>query len=172
MITGSHGRRPAEVVALERVQQLVDVSALEAAEVVNVVEVARGRADEHQCREQLGHGDRGGHPDHRRNGVPNEDDVTQSELVTDLHHVIGVAVQRGIAVRVVRGEIRVAGADVVEQGDAMIIYEVRDQAPPHALVAAEPVRHEEHRGVFRPEGRDAVPFPVRPRGRRYPAQTR
>ena len=48
MITGRHGARPAEEVAVERLQQPVDVLGGEAADVALVVDVARRRADEHE----------------------------------------------------------------------------------------------------------------------------
>ena len=137
-------RRPAEVVAVERVEQPVDVLGREAADVVLVVDVARRGPDEHERCEQLRPLDGGEHADHRADGVPDEDHVPEPELVADLEHVLGVAVERGVALRVVGGQVGAARADVVEEDDPMIVREGGRDEPPHVLVAPEPVR-EEHR---------------------------
>ena len=96
-----HRARPAEVVALERLEQPVDVLAREAADVALVVDVARRRPDEHEAAEALGLLRRRQHADHRADRVADEHDVAQVELLADLEDVLGVALERGVALRVV-----------------------------------------------------------------------
>ena len=58
-----------------------------------------------------------------------------------------VAVERRVALGIVRGEIGLARADVVEQDDPVVVLERgRDEAP-HVLVAAEAVREEHGLGA-------------------------
>ena len=73
-----HRARPAEVVALQRLEQALDVLAVEAADVAVVVEVAGGGADEDEPGEALGLLGGGERADHRADGVPDEDDVASA----------------------------------------------------------------------------------------------
>ena len=75
---------------------------------------------------------------------PTKIDVAQVERVADVEHVLRVAVERRVALGVVRREVGLARADVVEQDDPVVVLERgRDEAP-HVLVAAEAVG-EQHR---------------------------
>ena len=121
-----------------------DVVAAEPADVAVVVDVPRVRADHHQRAEQLRRLLQRQDADHRADRVPDEDDVGELQLAADLDDVGGVAAQRGVLLRVVGREVGVAGADVVEEHDAVVDGEVRGDEPPHRLVAAEAVR-EQHR---------------------------
>ena len=70
-----HRRGPAQVVAVQRLQQLVDVLAAEPAAVAVVVDVAGRGRHQHQRGEPLRRPPRGQHPDHRADRVPDEHDV-------------------------------------------------------------------------------------------------
>ena len=96
-----HRARPAEVVAVQRLEQALDVLAREPADVVPVVDVARRRADQDEPLEPLRllHG--GEHADHRADRVADEHHVGQVELTADLEHVVGVALERAVPVAVV-----------------------------------------------------------------------
>ena len=189
MIDRRHRPGPAEEVALQRLEQLLDVGAAEAAAVRVVVDVARRRADEHQRADPPGLADRGQHADHRADRVPDEDGVGQVERAAQLQHVVGVGVERAVPLRVVGRQVRAAGADVVEQDHAMVGLERGRDEPPHPLVAAEPVR-EQHRAGVRdpglgdvmtlgdahasdntPRSREAVQRPRRRPGRGMPGRS-
>ena len=92
-MTGRHRLGPAEVVALQRIEQLVDVSAREAAPVTVVVEVARRRGEQDELGEPVRVRGDGEHADHRGDRVADEDDVAQVELAHELEDVVGVTVQ-------------------------------------------------------------------------------
>ena len=143
----SHRAGPAEIVAVERLEQTIDVCAGEAPDVVAVVDVARGRADQHEPAEPLrllaGRED----PDHRAHGVAHEDDVLEVKGTADLQDVVGVAPQVGVSVRVERRQVGPAGSHVVEEDDPMGVLEGRGDEAPHVLVAAEPVREQHGRAV-------------------------
>ena len=100
-------------------------SRAEAADVALVVDVARRRADQDERAEALRLARRGQHADHRAHRVADEDHVGELELAADLEHVVGVAVERGVALRVVGRQVRAAGADVVEEHDAVVGLERR-----------------------------------------------
>ena len=149
--------RPAEVVAVERLEEALDVFAREAARVIAVVDVARRGPDQHELCEPIRFLHGGEDPDHRAHGVPDEDQIVQLELAADLEHVVGVTLERPVLEAVVRREVRAAGADVVEEDDAVFVLERRGDVPPHVLIAAEPV-HEHHRlGPDRAGQNDVVP---------------
>jgi hypothetical protein len=94
--------RPAEVVAVHRLEQLVDLLLGEAAAVVAVVDVPRARADEHEPVEQLRPLRRGERTDHRAHRVADEDDRRQVERLDDLDDVLRVALEPSVADGVVR----------------------------------------------------------------------
>jgi hypothetical protein len=93
--------RPPDVVLVHRLEQSLDVRALEAADVRRVVDVARRRSDEDEMREALRLTPRREHADHRAHRVSDEDHVLQLELVADVEHVLYVAVEAGVALRIV-----------------------------------------------------------------------
>jgi hypothetical protein len=76
--------------------------------------------------------------------MPDEDHVGEVELTADLENVLGVAVERRIAIGIPGRQVGATEAHVVEEHHTMIFRERGPDVPPHALVAAVPVR-EEHR---------------------------
>ena len=69
--------------------------------------------------------------------MADEDGVLQVQLSADLDHVIGIAGQARIFGPVVGAKVRAAGADVVEQDSAEILFERGRHESPHVLVATE-----------------------------------
>src|SRR5581483_9317850 len=86
-------RRPAEIVAVERLEEAFDVLAREAATVALLVDVPRRRPDEHELPEPVGLANGREDADHRAHGMPDEDDVPELELATDVEHVARIPVQ-------------------------------------------------------------------------------
>ena len=143
--------RPPDVVLLHHLEQPLDVGALEAADVVRrIVDVARRGADHDEPLEEFGLAIRREHADHAAHGVADEDHVVQIELVANVEHVLRVALERCVALGVVRGEIGLSRADIVEEDDAVVVLERRSHEAPHVLVATEAVC-EEHRLRALPE---------------------
>ena len=163
-----HRARPAEVVAVQRLQQPVDVLGREPADVLAVVDVARRGTDQHQPAEALRLAIGGEHADHRADRVADEHDVRQVERVADLQDVVGVAAQVAVAVGVEGPEVRPAGADLVEQHDAVGGLEGRRDEPPHVLVAAEAVGEQHRRPVRVARRRSRCYGRVRPRAHTVP----
>jgi hypothetical protein len=146
-----HRARPAQVVAVQRLQHGLDVAGVEAPDVVAVVDVARRRPDQDELREPLRLLDRGEDADRRADRVADEDDIPQVQLVDDLEDVLGITVEGGVPLLVVGAEVGPAGADVVEEHHPMGVQERGRDGAPHVLVAAVAVR-EHHRLALCPAG--------------------
>ncbi len=116
----------------------------EAADVGVVIDVPGRRAHQHQLGEAVGLGGGGEDADHGGDGVADEDHIGQVELAADLQHVLGVAPQRPVPVRVVGRQVRAAGAHVIEEHHLESVLEPGSDEPPHVLVAPEAVG-EDHR---------------------------
>ena len=99
-----HRARPAEVVAVQRVQQPVDVRLAEPADVVVVVDVARRGADQHQPREALGLAVAASTPIIALTECPTKTTSRELERAADLDHVLGVACSERVRVGVVRAD--------------------------------------------------------------------
>ncbi len=136
------------MIAVQEVQQLVDLALAEAPDIVGVVDVAGRGAHQHEIVEQLRRRLGRQHTDHRADRVADEDAAFDIERAGDLHHVFRIARQRGVLQRIIGREVRAAGPDVVEQHHAEAILEVRRHEAPHVMVAAEPMR--EHHGAVAP----------------------
>ena len=152
-----HRRRPAEIVAVQRLQQLVDVRTAEAAPVGVVVDVAGGGGEQHELGEEVRLTVRGQDADHRAHRMPDEDHLPQVQLAADLPYVVRVAVQGRVPLLPPGREVRAARTHMVEQHDPEPLGEDRSHQTPHVLVAAEPVRQHDHRSVRGPEFHDVVP---------------
>jgi hypothetical protein len=137
-----HRRRPAEVVAFERLQQLVDVHPGKATDVARVVQVSRRWPHQHQRLEASRVAGTGKHADHRAHGVTDEDHVLELQLATDLQDILRVAIERAVLFAIVGSHIGPASADVIEQHDAEAVLEGRRHEAPHVLIAAETVREQ------------------------------
>ena len=106
-----HRARPAEEVALHRLQQLLDVRRAEAADVPVVVDVARRGPDQHQLADRLRRPRGREDADHRADRVARRTPrPASSSARQDLDHVVGVAVSERVALGVVGGEVRPSGA--------------------------------------------------------------
>jgi hypothetical protein len=140
---------------LHHVQQPLDVAALEPAHVRRVVHVARRRPDEDQPLEALRLAVGREHAHHAAHRVRHEDHVAQVEGVHHVQHVLRVPVERGVAGAVVRGEVALPRAHVVEQHHPVVVFERRRHEAPHVLVAPEAVR-EEHGLRAAPRDADVV----------------
>ena len=91
---------------------------------------------------QLGLAIRGEHADHAAHRVADEDHVLADRARDRRRARPRVAVERRVALGVVRREIRLARAHVVEEHDAVVVLEGGRDEPPHVLIAAEAVREE------------------------------
>ena len=80
---------------------------------------------------------------------PTKTPPSHIQRAAEFDHVVGVAVERGVLLRVVGREVGAAGADVVEQERAELALEGGSHEAPHVLVAAEAVG-EDHRPGDRP----------------------
>jgi hypothetical protein len=88
--------------------------------------------------------------------VPDEHHIGEAQLVADLEHVIGVALQRRIAVAAEGSNIRAAGADVIEEHDSVAVGERGPDVAPHVLIAAESVCEEHGLSAGEPVLADVV----------------
>lgn len=132
-----HAARPAEVIRIHRLQQFVDVFVAEAADVIAVVDVARRRTDHHLRHEALRRLDGGQQADHGADRMADEDHRAAGERIEDLEQVVGIALQAGVLVAAVGGQVGAAAADQVEGDDAEAVLVGRREEAPHGLVAAE-----------------------------------
>lgn len=139
-----HGARPAEMIAVEELEQLLDLVAGEAADIIAVVDVARRGADEHQRVEQLGRRLRREDADHRAYRMPDENASGHARRSGDLDDVVRITLERAVTRRIVSGRLGAAGPGMVEQERLEPVLEGRSDEPPHILVAAEAVG-EHHR---------------------------
>ncbi len=139
-----HVARPAEVIALEGGEQFIDVSTLEAADVIAVVHVARRRADHHVADDAARPLEIGQHADHGADRMTDEDRRSGGELIQQFVDVVRISVQRVVLRAVVGRQVGLAAADVVEAQSAEPLLEGRCQQAPHVLVAAEAMG-EDHR---------------------------
>jgi hypothetical protein len=87
--------------------------------------------------------------------VAHEDDVFELQLLADLQHILGVAVERAVFRPVVSRHVRGARADMVEEHHAEVVLEGRRDEPPHVLITTEAVR-EQHRFLAATGGPDVV----------------
>ena len=124
------------MVAVEEVEQALDVLLLEPADVVAVVDVARRGADQDQPVEPLRLPDGGEHADHGAHRMADEDDVRQVQLAADRQHVVGVAIERAVSRRIEGGGVGLPVPDMIEEDDLVAVLEGRRDEPPHVLVAA------------------------------------
>ena len=140
---------PADVVHFHQRQQALEVGPVEAAVVVRgMVQEAGIRAEQHQTLEQVRAGDRGQQADVAADRMRDQRDAAQPQRVADLDHVLGVAIEPGIALAVERGRIGLAAADIVEQHLAVRVLECPRDPVPHVLVAAEAVAIQDHGAVL------------------------
>ena len=77
--------------------------------------------------------------------MADEDHRPAADGVDQLDHVVGIALQAGVLAVVVGRQVRMPGADQVEQYHAVITREAGRQLAPHVLVAAEAVREHQRR---------------------------
>ncbi len=135
----SHGRRPAEVIRIQFVEQGMNIVVLESALVLPRVDVFRRRPDEYQGSETGPISDRRKNADHGTDRVPDIHGVRQFQGVHDLDNVVGIPVKGVVLCEVVRFRIGVTRPDVVEQDHFVISCEGGCDVTPHALAAAESV---------------------------------
>ena len=154
-----HGRGPAQVVVAQRLEELLDVRPAEPPAVVAVVDVARRRGHEHQLGEPLRLESRREHADHRADRVPDEHHLAQIQLPAQLRHVLGVAVQRRVALRIPGAAIRATRADEVERDHPEHLGQPRRHQPPHVLITPEAVGEHHHPPRGRSCLHDMVPGP-------------
>jgi hypothetical protein len=132
-----HATGPAEVIGLERLEEFVDVVAVEAADIVAVVDVARRWPDHDLGHEAFRRLDGGEQADHGADRMADEYHRSGRTFVEDLEQVVGVAVQRAVLAAVVGAEVGAAAADQVEGDGAETLAEGGGDESPHGLVAAE-----------------------------------
>ena len=89
--------------------------------------------------------------------MAHEDGVLQVQFASDLDHIVGIAGKRRILAGIVGRKIGAAGADMVEQHDLEVPFELRRHEPPHVLIAAEAVG-EDHGSVAGATDVHVVPF--------------
>ena len=86
----------------------------------------------------------GKNADHAAHRMADENRVAEIESVTDVEHVLGVSVERRIPLGVVSGEVGIAGANIIEENNPIVVRECGHDEAPHVLVAAKAVC-EKHR---------------------------
>ena len=86
------------MIALEGLQHLVDVAAIEPSDIALIVDVTRGGTDHHQSSESLGRGDRRQGADHRTHRVTDENHVVQVERFDDGDDIGCIALERAVLV--------------------------------------------------------------------------
>ena len=59
------------------------------------------------------------------------------QFTSDFHEVVGIAVKRSILRRIVGAEIRLSGANMIEENRSELAAELRLDEAPHVLIAAE-----------------------------------
>jgi hypothetical protein len=62
--------------------------------------------------------------------------ILEIELPTNLHHIVGITVERSVFLRVVSRDIGLAGTNMIEQHGLEPIFEGRRYETPHILVTA------------------------------------
>ena len=142
-----HGAGPAQVVAVEGVEQVVDVVALETADIFLGIDIAWRWANHHVCgnaarEETVGEG-----ADHRADRVAHQNHRALGVGVDNLVQVMGIAIQAAVFGFVERTQVRQAGADQVIQHHAKAFEKVRCQGIPHGLVATKAVGKHQRRGT-------------------------
>ncbi len=98
-----HRARPAHVVAVEKVEQLVHLRLAKAADVVRVVDVAWRGPNQDEVVEELRRALGGEHADHGAHRVADEHAATDAELAAELDDVAGVALEGAVFRGVVGG---------------------------------------------------------------------
>jgi len=141
--------RPRQLVALHRVEDALDLGALEAAEVVRrLVDEARRGAQQHQALEAPGlHGARE-QADDAADRMADVGDALQAEGVEDVEQIERVAVQRAVPAVGVGAAVGAAEADVVEVDHSCMRGEGRGHEAPGALVRAEAVAEDQRLGAL------------------------
>ena len=153
---GRHRARPAQVIAVQRLEQPFDVLPAEPADIASVVDVTGGRSDQDELLEAVRLLEGREHPDHRAHRVPDEDRAGEPQLAADLEHVGGIPLERSVLAPVVGGGVRLAGAHVVEEDHPVFILEGGSDEPPHVLVAAEAMREDHGLAPFGARELDVV----------------
>jgi hypothetical protein len=132
------------MIAVQEVEETVDILALEPADVITIVDVARRWTNQHEPLEAVRLLDGGENADHSAHRMADEDSVCQVELATDLQYVLRVAVQGIMPRPIISRGIRLPMTNMVEQNDLVAVRKGRRDEPPHVLVAAISVS-EDHR---------------------------
>jgi hypothetical protein len=76
----------------------------------------------------------------------------RADFVHDLQDIVGIAAERSVLLPAVGRQIRFTGADVIEENDAVVIFEGGNEKAPHSLIASISMREKNR---FRP-----VPYDV------------
>ena len=132
--------RPAKMVLVKRPEQTLYLRPGKPANIVVVVYVAGRGSHKDERLESFRPPDGGKDTDQRAHGVPDEDYGSSLNRVDNVEDISGVPVECSIFLPAVLGQIRIAGADVIEKHNAVAIDEGRDDEAPHCLIATIPVR--------------------------------
>jgi hypothetical protein len=128
------------MITFQGIKQALHIRTLHSPLIIARVDIAGGRADHRQRLEAIGSVDGGECANHRAYRMPHEMNVSQAELFHDFEHIQTVSAERAVAACTECRRIRAARAHVIEQDYLVLIQEGRINMPPHALVAAVPMR--------------------------------
>lgn len=101
-----HGSRPSDVIALQCVEQAVDIRLLHPSVILSGIDVAGRRTDHGQSLERLRLSDSGQSADHGTDRVADKVDLLQAEFVDDLQDVLRIAAEGAVAGLVKSGGVR------------------------------------------------------------------
>jgi nucleotide-binding universal stress UspA family protein len=76
--------------------------------------------------------------------MPDQHGAAEVEGQADVEEIGRVSIERGVARRIVRAQVRSPRPDIVEQDDAILVGERRGHEAPHVLITAEAMG-EDHR---------------------------
>jgi hypothetical protein len=147
---------PADEILVHGLEQSLDIGALESANVRRIVHISRRGANHHQAMKALWtflHRQAADDAAHR---VTHQDHIVKAQRIDDIDDILSVTVQAAIPISVVSRPIRLSIADVVEQHDAVLVFERGSNESPHVLVATKAVCEQD--GLrSAPERCDVVP---------------
>jgi len=111
---GSHIARPAQIVIIECLKQILDVASIETADVATFVDERRRWSDHDVGGKQFGSLDGSKHSDHRADGMAHINDRGLRIARDDFKNIVGVAVKRSVLAVIVERQIRVAAPHQIE----------------------------------------------------------
>jgi len=120
-----HGLSPTERIAIEKVQQAIDISFCEASDIIAIVDVARGGADENELFKKGRRCDGCQESDHSAHRVADKNDAFEFEFAAYLQNVLRIALERAVFNWIEESRIRVSKSDEIEKNDFVVVLKSR-----------------------------------------------